>query len=93
MANPPNVSRQRVGKLMRTLFEILLENPDGIQAGDALAGLEKRLPPTDFENGSHPSGGRRYEKIGCFSTVDLVKAGWMLKDKRMWSPTDVGREA
>lgn len=26
------VTRQRVGQLMRTLFQILLEHPDGIQA-------------------------------------------------------------
>lgn len=87
------VTRQRVGKLMRTLFEILLEHPDGVQASAALAEVEKRVPPTDYENGSYPSGGRRYEKIVRFATVDLVKAGWMLKDKGIWSATDVGREA
>jgi restriction system protein len=93
MAKTPNVSRQRVGKLMRTLFEILLENPDGIQARDGLVELEKRVPPTDYENGSYPSGGRRYEKIVRFSTVDLVKAGWMQKNKGIWTPTDIGRDA
>jgi restriction system protein len=93
MAKTPNVSRQRVGKLMRTLFEILLENPDGLQARDAMAELEERVPPTDYENGSYPSGGRRYEKIVRFATVDFVKAGWMLKNKGIWTPTDVGREA
>ena len=87
------VTRQRVGKLMRTLFEVLLENPEGVQASTALAEVEKRVPPTDYENGSYPSGGRRYEKIVRFATVDLVKAGWMLKDKGIWSATDVGREA
>ncbi|MCU0835840.1 MAG: Mrr restriction system protein [Chromatiaceae bacterium] len=87
------VTRQRVGKLMRTLFEILLENPEGIQAGAVLAEVEKRVPPTDYENGSYPSGGRRYEKIVRFATVDLVKAGWMLKDKGIWSATEIGKEA
>lgn len=82
------VTRQRVGKLMRTLFEVLLENPEGVQASTALAEVENRVPPTDYENGSYPSGGRRYEKIVRFATVDLVKAGWMLKDKGIWSPTD-----
>jgi restriction system protein len=87
------VTRQRVGKLMRTLLEVLLESPEGVQASMALAEVEKRVPPTDYENGSYPSGGRRYEKIVRFATVDLVKAGWMLKDKGIWSATDVGREA
>ncbi|MBK1650367.1 restriction endonuclease [Rhabdochromatium marinum] len=87
------VTRQRVGKLMRTLFEILLEHPDGIQAQLALAKLEQRVPPTEHESGHYQSGGRRYEKIVRFSTVDLVKAGWMLKDKGLWSATETGQEA
>lgn len=87
------VTRQRLGKLMRTLFEILLEHPDGIQGQLALAELEQRVPPTDHESGSYKSGGRRYEQIVRFSTVDLVKAGWMLKDKGIWSATETGQEA
>lgn len=59
MAKTPNTTAQRVGKLIRTLQEILLENPDGIRAQLALTELEKRVPPTDYENGSYPSGGRR----------------------------------
>ena len=93
MSKTPNISRQRTGKLMRTLFEILLENPDGIQARDAIAELEKRVPPTEYEQGSFPSGGRRYEKIARFATVDLTKAAWMQKNKGIWSPTEAGRDA
>jgi restriction system protein len=91
--NAAQVTRQRVGKLMRALFEILLENAEGMQAAGALAELEQRVPPTDYENGQFPSGGRRYEKIVRFATVDLVKAGWMLKDKGIWSATEIGKEA
>jgi len=79
MAKTAKITRQRVGKMMRTLFEILVEKPDGIQAREAIAELEKRVPPADHESGSYPSGGRRYEKIVRFSAVDLVKAGWMQK--------------
>ncbi|NKN34264.1 Mrr restriction system protein [Marichromatium bheemlicum] len=87
------VTRQRVGKLMRTLFEILQEHPDGIQAQTAIAELEQRVPATAHESGHYASGGRRYENIVRFSTVDLVKAGWLLKDKGIWSVTETGKEA
>jgi hypothetical protein len=87
------ITRQRTGKLVRALFEILLEHPDGIQARAALDALEQRVPPTDYESGHFPSGGRRYEHIVRFSTVDLVKAGWMLKDKGIWSATEIGKAA
>ena len=87
------ITRQRTGKLMRALFEILLQHLDGVQARAALEALEQRVPPTDYENGHFPSGGRRYEQIVRFSTVDLVKAGWMLKDKGIWSATEIGKAA
>jgi restriction system protein len=90
---PANVTRQRVGKMMRGLFEVLLQHPDGIAARNAMAELRKRVPPTDYEQGSYPSGGERYEKIVRFSTVDLVKAGWMVKDKGIWSATEAGADA
>jgi restriction system protein len=93
MAKTANSSRQRQGKLTRALFEILMEHPDGIQAREAIAELEKRVQPTDYENGSFPSGGRCYEKIVRFSTVGLVKAGWMQKSKGIWSATEIGRSA
>jgi restriction system protein len=63
MAKTANISRQRQGKLTRALFEILMEYPDGIQAREAIAELEKRVPPTEYEAGHYSSGGRRYEKI------------------------------
>jgi restriction system protein len=87
------VTRQRVGQLMRTLFQILLEHPDGIQAQLALEALVQRVPPTEHERGHYQSGGRRYDQIVRFSTVDLVKAGWMLKDKGIWTATETGKEA
>jgi restriction system protein len=88
-----NVTRARVGKMMRGLFEILLEHPDGSAARDAMTELRKRVPPTEYEQGAYPSGGERYEKIVRFSTVDLVKAGWMIKDKGIWSATAAGEKA
>ena len=90
---PANVTRKGVGLMTRTLLQMLLENPEGIQAQVALAELAKRVPPTDFEEGQIGSGGRRYENVVRFATVDLVKAGWMLKDKGVWTATEAGKEA
>lgn len=87
---PARITRARVGTLMRALYAILLAHPDGIQAREALAALEQQVPATDYERDSFPSGGRRYEKIVRFATVDLVKAGWMRKDRGIWSATETG---
>lgn len=48
---------------------------------------------TPYEEGSYESGGRRFEKIVRFATVDCVKAGWLLKQKGRWSVTEEGRKA
>lgn len=87
------ITRRRNGELVRALFDILLNRPEGLQAREALAQVERRVPPTDFEKSSYPSGGRRFDKIVRFATVDCVKAGWMTKQKGRWLLTDEGRTA
>jgi restriction system protein len=88
-----NVTRRRTGELLRKLFEILLQQPDGMAAKDALAALAQAVTLTDYEAGNYESGGRRFEKIVRFSTVDTTKAGWLLKSKGRWTVTEPGREA
>jgi restriction system protein len=87
------VTRERTGELLRVLFGILLAEPDGLQASEALRRLEQRVSLTPYEAGEYESGGRRFEKIVRFATVDSVKAGWLLKTKGRWYVTDEGRKA
>lgn len=89
------ITRQRVGELVRGVFRILLDHPDGLQAKEVLSSLEDLVPPTDFENSHYPKNPsvRRYEKIVRFSTISPVKAGWMVKDRGQWSLTEQGAQA
>jgi restriction system protein len=89
----PEVTRRRTGEMLRILFEFLIPQPEGMQARDALAELERRLTLSEYEQGEFPSGGRRFEKIVRFATVDLVKAGWLLKEKGRWTVTQEGKQA
>jgi restriction system protein len=88
-----DVTRRRTGELLRKLFEILLANPDGLQARDALAQVEAAVQLTPYEQGKYDSGERRFDKIVRFATVDCVKAGWFLKHKGRWTITDEGKKA
>jgi restriction system protein len=88
-----DVTRQRTGELMQALFELLMPLSDGMQARDALSALEKRVALTPYESGSYSSGGRRFEKIVRFATVDCAKAGWLQKVKGRWTITEAGRTA
>lgn len=87
------VSKARTGELIRQLFEILHSQPDGMRAAEALDRLASSVELTPYEAGDYSSGGRRFERIVRFATVDCVKAGWLVKQKGIWSVTDEGRSA
>jgi len=76
----PEVTIRRTGELLRKLFEILLAEPEGLTARDALGRLASSVALTEYERGDY-EGGRRFEKIVRFATVECVKAGWLIKNK------------
>jgi len=87
------ITRRRTGEFLRKLFEILQKNPDGVPARDALTVLGSGFQLSEYERGEYPSGGRRFENIVRFATVDCTKAGWLVKSKGRWSVTDAGKTA
>lgn len=87
------ITRRRTGEFLRELFKILMATTDGMRASEALQILASRFTLTPYEADNYESGSRRFEKIVRFATVDCVKAGWLVKDKGIWSITDEGRAA
>jgi restriction system protein len=89
------IGKKRIGELLRGVFRILLDNPDGLPAREVLERLEKLVPPTDFEKSDYPKqpGIRRFERIVRFATIVPVKAGWLAKSKGRWTVTEEGKKA
>jgi restriction system protein len=89
------ITAKRTGELLRGVFKILSDHPDGLPAREVLMKLEKEVPPTPFESSEYPKhpGVRRFEKIVRFGTVACVKAGWLEKSKGRWTLTESGIEA
>ena len=87
------VTRKRTGEFLRELFNLLMAMPGGLQASAALQALAARVTMTPYEADTYESGGRRFDKIVRFATVDCVKAGWLVKEKGIWTITDEGRKA
>lgn len=89
------ITAKRSGELVRGVFRILKSYPEGLAAKQVLEKLESVVPPTDFEKSMYPKqpNVRRYEKIVRFSTIAPVKAGWLEKNKGIWTLTDEGRAA
>jgi restriction system protein len=89
------ITRRRMGELVRGVFAALLDQPEGLPAAEVLKIVEAKVPPTPFEQSYYPKSPnvRRFEKIVRFGTIPAVKAGWLLKSKGQWSLTDEGRAA
>ena len=89
------ITAKRLGELIRKVFEILIDNEDGLPAKQVLDRVEKLLPLTDFEKSNYPNrpSVRRFEKTVRFASIPHVKAGWLVKSKGRWSITNEGKAA
>ena len=50
----PEIGRQRQGEVLKGVFGVLYDQPAGMRAADVLSAVEKRVPPTPFENDVYP---------------------------------------
>jgi restriction system protein len=90
------ITRQRTGQIVRAVFEILQDHPEGMQVQEIISRVERTLGLTEFEQSDYPNrpGVRRFDKIIRFSTISPVKAGWMTKSRSgVWTITEEGRQA
>lgn len=88
------ITYKRTGELLKKLFGILTEYPEGLPAWEAIEKLAGMVTLTSYEAGNYESSGtRRFDKIVRFATVNCTKAGWLLKKKGVWSLTDAGTYA
>ena len=89
------ITSKRRGEMVRKVFEILLEHPDGLRAKEVLERAEKSLTLSDFEKSTYPNRPdvRRFEKTVRFASIPHVKAGWLVKSRGRWSVTEEGRQA
>lgn len=91
----PEITRERAGEIVRAAFAVLLDHPDGLQVRLLIEEVKKTLPLTPYEQGSYDNspGMLRFDKIIRFTTIQSVKAGWLVKAKGVWTLTDDGRAA
>ena len=62
-------------------------------AREAMNALQSSFVLSEYESGTYPTGGLRFEKIVRFATVDCSKAGWLRKSNGKWSITETGKHA
>lgn len=88
------VEKERVGVFMKTALEVLRDKGGQLPSREVVREVEKRLTLTDHEKARYEKSGYiRWESILHFYTIDLTKAGWLLKKKGIWYITHEGIEA
>jgi restriction system protein len=89
------ITLHRVGELLRIVFELLWDKPDGLPAKDIFALIPELTQLTEYERGfSSLFNTPRYERIVRLATVPLVRVGWLEKtNKGRWHITEEGRQA
>ena len=89
------ITIQRVGELIRSLFELLWHRPDGLMTKEIFTLIPQITTLTDFESGySQTNDMLRFERIIRLATIPLDRAGWLIKNnKGRWYITDDGRQA
>lgn len=87
---------QRINLILKTIFELLWFEPQGLYVSELIEYLKKSISFSDYENGFFPFAPNipRFEVIMRVGTIPLVKSGWLEKTKNgRWYITTYGRNA
>ncbi len=89
----PEVTNQRMGELIGGALSALKEQSADMTWRDLVHRLEQLVPATSFEDGSRPGPVplRRYGMIARFCCDRAAKAGWISRQRDIWTATDSGR--
>lgn len=85
-------SYQTAAKTMFAAMTILSKNGGSMSIRDLMAEIEKKVDLSDWEKEILNTGNVRWKSIMHFTSVDYVKAGYLLKKKGYWLITPEGEE-
>lgn len=94
--NPPDISVERINQILKTVFELLWFEPQGLYASEIIRYVKKSMLITEYENGCYPYAPDmpRYEAIIRIGTVPFERVGWLEKTTHgRWYLTTEGRNA
>ncbi len=87
------VDKERIAVYLKTALQVLQENGGQLASREVVREVEKRLNLSDYEKARFEKTGYiRWESILHFYSIDLTKAGWLIKKKGIWYLTPEGAE-
>lgn len=94
MSKVQSRSRQLASKVTFCALQILVEKGGEAPGRDVILEIEKRLQLDDWANEVYErSGYTRWKSILHFFSIDLIKAGFLVKKKGVWYVTPEGESA
>lgn len=88
------IDKERIGTYLKSALEVLKDNGGQLPSRDVIRNTEKRLELSEYEKAKlEKTGYIRWESVLHFYSIDLTKAGWLLKKKGIWYLTPEGSEA
>jgi restriction system protein len=94
MSKVQSRSRQLAAKVIFCALEILVEKGGEAPGRDVISEIEKRLPLDDWAKEVYEkSGYTRWKGILHFFTIDLIKSGFLVRNKGVWYITTEGEAA
>lgn len=87
-------SKQTAAKTLHEALSILKAAGGSMPGKEVIARMRQNLKFTDWEQEIYEKTGYvRWESIFAFYTIDLMKAGYLRKNKRIWHITEEGEKA
>lgn len=93
MSRPLSRSDKLITDMHFAALTALTKAPNGqIRHGELMADIERSIPLDDWARQRYETSGNvRWRSIFAFSSVGLVKAGYVRKEKSVWTITEEGR--
>lgn len=94
MTKPLAPSRALAAKVIFAALQYLVERGGEAPSKDVIEAVGQRVPFTDWEKGIYEkTGNTRWKSILRFFSIDLIKAGFLVKNKGVWFATPEGEAA
>ena len=88
----PAIAHERIGQYLKTALQVLKDNGGSLRSRSVREQVGDKLILDEYELERYEkSGDIRWETTLDFYSISCVKAGWIVKDKGIWTLTDSGR--
>ena len=86
------IAYERIAEYQKTALQVLEDNGGSLRSRDVKAQVKEKLTLDEYELERYEKSGQiRWETVLDFYSISLVKAGWIVKEKGIWTLTDSGR--